>query len=509
MKTSLFKIWPCIVLVFFSCSEENVETTPTHEQEPVHIQNESGWLHEFPGIGVYSSPRVTDLNQDGVGDVILGAGKLEFQKTDSAVIAISGATGDMLWNVPARDQVFGSATLLDINRDGVNDVLIGGRSAVLMAINGINGDAFWEFFEKNREDEGALEPDDYGWYNFYNAQLVPDQTGDGLEEILISNGGDVTVAAFNPDRPVGKLMVIDANNGSLIVQADMPDGKETYMSPVAFKLHEDDQDLTILFGTGGETIGGSLYRTTLSELMKGDLSGAKQLLSSEKSGFIAPPVLADINRNGYYDIVVNSLEGNFVAIDGKENTRIWENEIEGIEAYGALSVGHFNDDEIPDFFTTSAEGSWPNYEESVQLMIDGKTGEAEFQSSSGIGQISSPVIVDVNDDGFDEAIISLNFTRSENQEILSYNMLIAYNFRREDVFQVAGANQGFNLASTPWIGDLDDDGMLDIVSVHLTDTQNRFAMNGFRIIRLKTDLKLSKEIKWGAYMGSHYDGVYR
>ena len=35
------------------------------------------WVKDLPNIGTFSSPRVTDLNKDGVKDIIMGAGRLE------------------------------------------------------------------------------------------------------------------------------------------------------------------------------------------------------------------------------------------------------------------------------------------------------------------------------------------------------------------------------------------------------------------------------------------------
>lgn len=99
----------------------------------------------LPGIGSFSSPRVADLNNDSVGDIILGAGRLEFQACDSAVFALDGKTGEMLWKVSAKDQIFGSATLKDITYDGIPDVFINGRSAELIAINGKSGEIIWRF----------------------------------------------------------------------------------------------------------------------------------------------------------------------------------------------------------------------------------------------------------------------------------------------------------------------------------------------------------------------------
>lgn len=115
------------------------------------------WSVIFDGVGTFSSPRVTDLNGDGVSDVILGAGREEFQACDSAIVALDGRNGQMLWKVKAIDQIFGSAALRDLNGDGIMDAVIGGRSAELKAIDGATGKLIWKFNKK----KGAKK-----WYNF-------------------------------------------------------------------------------------------------------------------------------------------------------------------------------------------------------------------------------------------------------------------------------------------------------------------------------------------------------
>ncbi|MBL7764049.1 MAG: PQQ-binding-like beta-propeller repeat protein, partial [Chitinophagaceae bacterium] len=77
-------------------------------------KSELVWTKDIPVIGSQSSPRTTDLNKDGVMDVIIGAGKNEFQKSDMGILAFDGKTGNILWKQEANDQVFGSAVLYDI-----------------------------------------------------------------------------------------------------------------------------------------------------------------------------------------------------------------------------------------------------------------------------------------------------------------------------------------------------------------------------------------------------------
>lgn len=71
---------------------------------------------------------------DCILDVIMGAGNVEFHPSDSAIIAINGATGKMLCTTRARDQIFGSPIFNDITGDGIPDVFIGGRAAEMKAI---------------------------------------------------------------------------------------------------------------------------------------------------------------------------------------------------------------------------------------------------------------------------------------------------------------------------------------------------------------------------------------
>lgn len=480
--------------------------TSTGPLNLLQAQESKSWTVEFTHSGIYSSPRVADLNLDGTKDIIVGTGRHEFEKTDSAVVALDGATGELLWHVGARDQIFGSATLLDINQDSIPDVLIGGRSAELKAINGKTGEVIWEYFKESDD----IKPSSRGLYNFYNPQIIPDQNNDGLPDILVSNGGDVNAAPDDPNRPPGQLMIIDAKRGTLLASAQTPDGKETYMSVIVSKIHDNQEELTIIFGTGGETVGGNLYRTTLGNLKNQNISDAIVLDSSKNKGYIAPPVLSDINRDGYYDVVSNAVEGKIVAIDGKTNTRLWSNKIDSSEAYGSIAVGFFNNDSIPDFFTTFTKGVWPNLHNSKQLMVDGETGNIIFNDSLGVVQTSSPVVADFNNDGFDDGLMSINFTIMKKKILKFYNnMLVVFDFHNNSTYQLTNYFSGINLASTPWLGDLDSDGKLDIIFCSLTEDRNIFAMDGFRITRFSTDIELSKPVRWGAYMGSDYTGIFR
>ena len=145
------------------------------------------WSRNFNKLGSSSSVRCVDLNKDGLLDVVIGASENEFEPSDSSVVALDGKTGKVLWSVFAKDQIVGSAVFLDITRDAVPDIFIGGRSAELICIDGATGKPIWRFQKKS--DNAVLAC--CLRFNFFNPQVIPDQDNDGLPDILISNGGNV------------------------------------------------------------------------------------------------------------------------------------------------------------------------------------------------------------------------------------------------------------------------------------------------------------------------------
>jgi len=469
------------------------------------------WAEDLPVTGSQSSPRTADLNGDNVLDIVMGAGNNEYQQSAQGIVAFDGKTGKLLWQQEAPDQVYGSATLYDITGDGVEDVFIGGRSPHFKALNGKTGEILWAYNYSDYEQDSILR---YARFNFNNSVLVPDQNQDGLPDLLTVNGGN---SLANPnsevDRYPGVLMIFDIKSGKIIAADTMPDGKESYMSPLCFTQPESDESL-IIFGTGGETIEGNLYLAKLSDLMRGKLSDAKVIASEKGHGFIAPPSLADITRDGYLDIITITHGSSALAIDGKNLNLLWSQSIKNTECSNSFAVGYFTADDIPDFFTFVSKGQWPNSAGSLQVMLDGKDGRVAYLDSIGCTGFSSPVVYDLNTDGRDEAIISINlydcklgFTGTSPGTI--ENKLLAVDFATNST-QVIDQAKGFkNIFSTPWIGDLDDDGYLDIVHCQYFHNTVLTAFLGMRIKRIDIPVRINSLPQWGAYMGSRGDGVFK
>ncbi|WP_439481900.1 FG-GAP-like repeat-containing protein [Cyclobacterium plantarum] len=485
-----------ITCTVFSCQEKD--------------KSELVWEASFPVIGSQSSPRTVDLNRDGVLDVVMGAGKNEFEYSDYGILAINGDNGELLWNASTVDQVYGSATFHDVNKDGIPDIFIGGRGPHLKGIDGQTGDLIWEYDSSNYLDHPILK---HARFNFNNSVLVPDQNGNGIPELLISNGGNARAAPFETvGRYPGVLMVIDALSGKILAADSMPDGKETYMSPLLLDKVGNNETM-VVFGTGGETISGSLFIAKLKDLMNNDLSNARVLVTEQNHGFIAPPVLADLDRDGILDIVAISHASTITAFSGKSFEVLWQQQISGTESSNSLAVGQFTADNIPDLFTFVSKGVWPENTGSIQVLIDGKTGVLINKKELGCTGFSSPIAYDLNKDGRDEVIFSINEydcdrAIDDKSAFLIENKLLLMDFKSGEI-HILDQSKGFkNIFSTPWLGDLDGDGYLDLIHCQYFSHTDILSFLGMKIKRIDLPITIRNKPDWGAFMGSEGNGIY-
>jgi hypothetical protein len=98
----------------------------------------------------------------------------------------------------------------------------------------------------------------------------------------------------------------------------------------------------------------------MAELRAKKLSAAKVIATETGHGFIAPPTLVDINKDGYIDIIVITHGSKAIAIDGKDQHVLWSRTFPGTECSNSFAPGYFTDDDVPDFFTFISKGEWPN-----------------------------------------------------------------------------------------------------------------------------------------------------
>jgi hypothetical protein len=488
IKSNLY-IVICISILLITCKKK---------------ENEN-WTATIPGAISYSSPRAIDLNNDRILDIVMGAGGEEWSTTPTGIIAIDGANGALMWYIPADNQIYGTAVFANLNNDGNSDIIIGGRSAQLKAIDGRTSKILWSFFKgKNTFSSTTAE-----WFNFSNPQIVIDQDGDGIKDILIANGGNAMLAPLDRKRPAGKLLLLSGKTGLILAEDLTPDGRETYLSPVCFDC-DTNPDPQFIFGTGGETMNGHLYLCKLSDLKSKKLNTAFILDSTLQKGYEAPPVLVEMNNDRSLDILINTAEGKTKLIDGRTKKLIWTVTCDSAEVFSQPAVGNFfGNDNIPDVFVNYAIGKHPEYNYTKQFLIDGKTGTVvEKYQGSGF-TYASPLVMDVDNDKVDEVIMNTISDSIQGKILKPYYELTLYDFKNNIVKPFSKRYSGASFGSTPLLTDLDNDGKLDIIYSGSPAIVSKFPGNTtFQLAPLMLSVHReefnsisAKNIKWGSYMG--------
>jgi hypothetical protein len=456
------------------------------------------WQNFTDSIPTLSSPRSADLNGDGILDIVIGGGT-DGEFSHNGIMAFDGNDGSLLWKRSAPNEIFTSAIFQDITGDGIPDVFLGGRDAQLYAINGSDGSLIWEYYT----DGG--DPSDQGLWNFYSAQFIPDADGDMIPDLLLANGGDHSLPLWETNRPPGHLMVVSSLTGDLIAMAVVPDSNETYCSPLVINL-QGDGNLWVLYGTGGESLGGSFYAVPLSDLLNNTLENSVQLATHPTRGFIAPAAVHTSSNGIGYDIIIQGFGGTIYKVNGATLAVEWATSVPGTESSAEAVIGNFyGGDHIPDVFAVLFKGTLTSYTDFYQVMINGADGSIQFMDSLGSIHFASANAVDLNNDGRDEVIVSVNYYEAG----YFHHKLLSIDFQNDQITQIHEDQAGVNIGSTPLITDIDNNGFLDIIYVVKKDSLNPMGWKGIYLNRYETNSIIPNAgIAWGSYIGTESDGIY-
>ena len=196
-----------------------------------------------------------DMNRDGTLDTLAVDG---YSQCRVRIVVMDGKTGETIWETDVPFQAFALKCELDVNSDGMVDCLASGRMSGFVALNGVDGSVLW-----HRDPDVA-----YHRYNFYFPLIVQDLDGDGTSDIINVHGGDATFSSEDTERSPAKLVVVSGRTGQKLLQETVltPDGHESYMSPVLYSFADGTE--VVLFGSGGETVPGSLWAVTLRSIQE-------------------------------------------------------------------------------------------------------------------------------------------------------------------------------------------------------------------------------------------------
>ncbi|MGD8394573.1 MAG: PQQ-binding-like beta-propeller repeat protein [Candidatus Eiseniibacteriota bacterium] len=210
---------------------------------------ESGW--------VYTIHPVPDLTGDGIDDAIFGAGS-----DNNGAYAVSGADGSVIFRLYAGDAIVSSATLGDVTGDGLSEVVYGG------------GDFETRVFCISGASVGIANPvweTDVGDGTQYMVPFI-DVDGDGLPEVLVGTWNYEVVCLSGADGSI--VWTRSLGTGNVIMQLAVLDDVD-FDNAADIAVGSWSNSATVLSGKTGTVIwygltGGDVWAVDGTEDVTGD-----------------------------------------------------------------------------------------------------------------------------------------------------------------------------------------------------------------------------------------------
>lgn len=453
-----------------------------------------------------SSPDLADLDGDGVPDIVFGSGVDRIRPGEDGyyfadepeiagyVMAVSGATNELLWTATNPGEAFTTARYADLNGDGVPDVVMGGREGAFSAFSGADGAVIWRVDPAEVAETPAP-------YNFFSPAFLGDVDGDGVDDMVVVYGGDDTKQPGDPRDPA-YITVISGADGTPLHAYQTPDGRESYSSVVLYE--RPDGARWLVFGTGGETEPGAAYRAPVASLLDGTFpERVERLVEPGEKGVIAPATLVELTGDEELDLVISTFGGRLIALDGASGDVLWAQREEGEEAYHQPAVVRLGDGRLG-FFLSRGIGTFPRYAGTVHRLYDAD-GELLFEHRNGQYPGGAPLAVDLTGDGVDEPLFfSQQYPFGEGGRIHVLHV---------PTEQLVTHDVSTNLAATPAIGDPRGTGSLELMVptwfIAPSEGPPDWSHLRWRFLRIDLSAPPPPFMAWAGYMGTDSDGHFR
>lgn len=492
MRNHLAAVLLCWMVV--ACGRETEHPPPAEVAEPPPSEISKGprrlgivWEARLP-LGTVSSPR---LVQGDAGPEILMAYGHEFAVA-GGLVAVDVNSGRFRWQVKSEQELFSLPVPLTPWPGGERPWVVGGRDGQLHAVDIVAGRVLWRFRPFGEEARSR------GIHNFYTGREFGDVNGDGTPDFLVANGGDSKRGTYEV-RPSGHLGVLSGSDGTVIHWIEVPDGRESYCSPLIWQRLGEEW---VVFGSGGETFPGALWGVPAQSVRSGHLDGVRALVShDDEKGAIAPPSFADLDGDGETELIAVPFDGRVVVLSGRTMQPLWSfDSVNEEETQSSPAVADVDGDGDLDVVTVEQVGVFPAWNGTVVRAFDGASGRQLWDHRVNGNLVpQSPLAVDLDADGLDEILITESnpaIMRGERSQSI-FQVVHVDEGRIDTVATADGANFG-----TGWVGDADEDGLLEWFVPMVK-------RGGYgTLLRINLSAVTPARVAWGGYLGTRHDGRY-
>lgn len=337
-----------------------------------------------------------DINSDGVNDLVVGNCDPNNIENLGQARAYSGSNGDLMWTTGSYGAYGWSiSSCSDVNADGVEDLLIGApglgsRKGGIFVISGANGNTIWDLPGENE-----------GYELGRSVSRLRDINGDGFDEVIV--GEPYANNDINGLMNVGKAYVLSGIDGTEIYTwhgdgegdafgyavTSLDDVNADGIEDIAVGAPNDDN----LLGSSGSL---RIFSGADGSILTFSINGA-----SSGEGFASVLCrVEDLNSDGLDDLLVQSTNyGRVRAMSATDNSAILE--LTGSSGFGSSlsSVGDINLDGVGDLLVQNNQ----NFYGRSQILsgANGTPLTNEIQSPHGNSYRSGAVagLGDINGDG--------------------------------------------------------------------------------------------------------------
>ncbi|NHJ49698.1 MAG: PQQ-binding-like beta-propeller repeat protein [Asgard group archaeon] len=308
------------------------------------------WNYTTSG-DVVSSASIADIDSDGYLEILIGS-------NDNYLYCLN-STGSLIWSFNTGGDVLSSPAIADLNNDGLLEIIVGTANSLNCLFS--NGTVFWSSSE----------------IYVYTSPVIADMNNDGYQDVVIVDHMSV--------RIIG-------NDNSWDSHFEMSES----ISPVIADVDQDGlKDILVI---GDSYNGGGLYCLELS----GDdfsISDIKWFYPINYDYSHPSPVVGVLDNDGTYEIIVCKYQNEILTCLDHLGVVEWE---EGLLDVMEL---YYSSPALADIDNNGYLDIIVPFESSIWCYNNNGGYITAFHTVNL--WLSSPIVVDIDLDGFSEILIGL------------------------------------------------------------------------------------------------------
>lgn len=345
-----------------------------------------------------SSPTIADINNDGANEVVAGLGTSIYVLRQADPACKQSCAGEKIWSYNLNSYVMSPLAVADLNNDGLKEIIVGVddfylyvlRQADPACLHNCQAAVVW------KEPVGEI----------WSAPAVADMNHDGTLEVVFGDtDGNLTVLqqadpACMQNCTTRKIWSYSVSRG---IQA----------APAVADINNDGR-LEVAIATLNDYI----YVLKQADMTcKNDCQGEVQwsyyIDNNSFPGIISSPAIADIDADGQLEVVVGGGDNTVYALQQadpacQKNCQgeiQWSYQTKG-DINSSPALADVDGDNIQDVIIGSDDYTLYALKQADPACLRNCSGQVIF-SYSGQSEInSSPVVADIDGDGFLEIIFS-------------------------------------------------------------------------------------------------------